>query len=72
MWHQGLCGQTTYSHSKFIAQPFSFTSDITNLLSDWIPPALSSTRQNWSNKNSETQPLQQKYFLPFDPNKASE
>jgi FixJ family two-component response regulator len=33
MWHQDLCGQTTYSHSRCIAIPFSFISGITNSLS---------------------------------------
>jgi len=56
-----------------MAKPFSFfISGITNFVSGWIPPGRSSMRQNWSNKNSETQPLQQEYFLLFDENKASE
>jgi len=71
MWHQDLCGQTTYSHSRCIAKPFSFISGITNFLSGWFAPAQSPARQNWC-KNSGTHLLQQKYLLPFDENKASE
>ncbi|MCW5782223.1 MAG: hypothetical protein KIT39_02840 [Nitrospirales bacterium] len=69
MWHQDLCGQTTYSHSRCIAKPFSFKRH--HQLSVWLAPALSPAPQNWC-KNSGTHFLQQKHLLPFDENKASE